>query len=285
MSLSKRSDELWLTRSLGLCAAAVSALIFLIAIYVGRETWPVLKSQAWINFVMAPSWNPTEGLYNLAPMLAASVLSSVLALCLAGPLGFLSAVYSLFYATPRVGRFYRAATGLLAGIPSVVYGFWGLMVLVPLINRWQPPGASLLAGSLILALMIFPTVALIAEATMASTPPEQICAAHALGMTRLGVLRTVVLPGRGRGFLAALVLASGRALGETMAMIMVCGNVVQLPLSIFDPVRTLTANVALEMAYAVGEHRSVLFLSGLLLIALVSVMVVSVAWRGGHRAV
>jgi ABC-type molybdate transport system permease subunit len=158
---------------------------------------------------------------------------------------------------------------LLAGIPSVVFGLWGLTVLVPLIGQWQPPGASLLAAVLILAMMTLPTVALTSRAALAATPPSLYQGAAMLGMSRHRILLGVLVPAARRGILGGVLLAIARALGETMAVLMVAGNVVQTPTSLFDPIRVLTANIALEMAYAVDQHRSSLFVSGLLLMAMV----------------
>ena len=169
---------------------------------------------------------------------------------------------------------------LLAGIPSVVYGLWGLVVLVPIIQGWQPPGASVLAGILVLALMIVPTVALFADAALRQVPMHLISAAAALGMRRWTITTKVMLPAARHGIGAGVMLAFGRALGETLAMVMVCGNIVQVPASLFDPVRTLTANIALEMAYAQGAQRSALFASGLALLALV-ILTSGLARRAG----
>jgi phosphate transport system permease protein len=163
---------------------------------------------------------------------------------------------------------------LLAGIPSVVYGLWGLVVLVPLITQVQPPGSSLLAGILIVALMILPTVALLTEASLASLPPAYWRGSAALGLGTWATVQGVCLPAIRSGMLTAVMLATARALGETMAVLMVCGNVVQVPESVFAPVRTLTANIALEMAYALDLHRSALFASGLVLMLVVAGLVV-----------
>jgi phosphate transport system permease protein len=158
---------------------------------------------------------------------------------------------------------------IFAGVPSVVYGLVGLSVLVPWIAAWQPPGASLLAATLVLAAMILPTIAISADAALAAVPPEYHHGAAALGMSRSRTVVGVLLPAASRGVAAGVVLAFARALGETLAVVMVAGNVVQLPGGLFDPVRTLTANIALEMAYATGTHRSALFASGLALMVLV----------------
>ncbi|MFG0332126.1 MAG: phosphate ABC transporter permease subunit PstC, partial [Maioricimonas sp. JB049] len=223
------------------------------------------------------SWHPAadaaEGTFNLLPMFVGTLLATGGAVLLATPLGVGSALFCRFYAPPLLARPYRMMIELLAGIPSVVYGFWGLVVLVPLIAAIAQPGSSLLAGILILSIMILPTVALVADASFSSVPRDYLRAAAALGLSRRGTITGVVLPTAASGLLTGVILAIMRALGETMAVLMVCGNVVQVPGSLFDPVRTLTANIALEMAYAMGDHRSALFVSGLLLMGLVTLLV------------
>jgi phosphate transport system permease protein len=141
----------------------------------------------------------------------------------------------------------------------VVYGFWGLLAIVPAINRVHPPGTSLLAGGLVLGLMILPLCALSTDAGLARVPQSYLRAAAALGLSRFGTLTRILLPEAWPAIVAGCVLQLGRTLGETMAVIMVCGNVAEVPDSLFAPVRTLTANIALEMAYASGWHQRALF--------------------------
>ena len=263
------------TRLAGLLSAAAglaAAIMLLILLFLLRESWPVLRKVEWQRFLTDEAWHPAEGLFGLAPMLEATLLSSAGALLLAGGLGLGSALFCRYCAPPSIARNYRHLLILLAGIPSVVFGFWGLTVLVPLIARWQPPGASLLDAILVLTLMILPTVALTADAALAAVPHSYLQGAAALGLSRSGTILCVALPAARGGIVAGLLLAAGRALGETMAVLMVAGNVVQTPGSLFDPVRTLTANIALEMAYATGEHRAALFVSGLVLTGLVMLL-------------
>jgi phosphate transport system permease protein len=188
-------------------------------------------------------------------------------------LGVLAAVCCDAYAPKFVAGMLRRSLELLAGIPSVVFGFWGLVTLVPLIAYCNPPGTSLLAGIIVLAMMILPTIALIADSSLSAVPVEFTRGAVALGLTRWAIVRGVKLPVAHSGILTGVFLAVARALGETMAVLMVCGNVVKVPLSLFDPMRTLTANIALEMAYASNHHRSVLFVSGLALFGIIAGLV------------
>lgn len=272
--------------ALGLQAAAalVAALLGLVFLFLLHESWPVLRDVGFTRFWTDPGWHPTEEQYSLAPMLWATLASSVGALLLATPLGIASALFCRFYATALVARAYRRVVYLLAGIPSVVFGFWGLTVLVPLIARWQPPGASLLAGILILCLMVLPTVTMTSEAALAAMPQSYVHGAAALGLSRKRLILGVALPAARHVIFSGVPLAAAQALGETMAVLMVAGNIVQTPGSPFNPVRTLTANIALEMAYAVRDHRAALFVSGLVLAALVILLALAAAGlNGGPR--
>jgi phosphate transport system permease protein len=268
-------------------AALVAGLVALISIFVVRESLDALREIGLWRFLSDASWHPAgpsaEGTYNLVPMLAGSVLVTLGSLCVAGPLGVLSAVFCQYYAPRPVAGAYRQILGLLAGIPSVVYGFWGLVVLVPLIQRVAPPGPSLLAGILVLSLMVLPTMALLTDSALQAVPAAYLRGAAALGMSKVATVIWIALPAARSGLLTGAMLSAGRALGETMAILMVCGNVVALPRSVFDPMRTLTANIALEMAYALGIHRSALFMSGLVLLVLLFAMI-GLAGRIGRKA-
>ena len=244
--------------------------------FVFKEALPILQEVGIRAFFQDPTWSPSQQSYNLVPMIWGTVFVTTGAVSLATPLGIISALFCQYYATGAIASSYRRLIELLAGIPSVVYGFWGLVVLVPLINQLHPPGTSLLAGIAILTLMILPTIALVADATFAEVPPEYLMGASAMGLSLWGTIWQIVLPVSKSGLLTGVILEIGRAIGETMAVLMVCGNVVQIPNSIFAPVRTLTANIALEMAYALDTHRSALFVSGLLLLSIIIVLAIAV---------
>ncbi|MEH2039695.1 phosphate ABC transporter permease subunit PstC [Nostoc sp.] len=275
-TLSSSLNDFWLIWILRFLAAIAGAIALLIIGFLILESLPVLNHVGITRFFTDSSWNPTAGLYNLFPMLLGTFLAMVGSVAIATPIGILSAVFCQFYAPPVMARLYRRLIELLAGIPSVVYGFWGLVVLVPMIGRIHPPGPSLLAGIAILTVMILPTIALVADASLAKVPTSYLQGAAALGLSQWSTISRVVLPAAKSGLFTGLILETGRAVGETMAILMVCGNVVQMPKSIFDPIRTLTANIALEMAYATGDHRSALFVSGLVLMGMI-VLLVAVA--------
>lgn len=265
-------------------ALLTATLALLIVTFLANESWPLLRGTGWHRFFVDDGWYPLEERYGLMPMVWATLLATVGAIALAGPLGLIGAIFACYFAPPRLAALYRSAIALMAGIPSVVYGFWGLLVLVPLITRLAPPGASLLAAIIILAMMVLPTIALLCDAAMQSVPRGFLNAAAALGLSRTGTVLRVVLPAIRGTVVASILLGAGRAIGETMAVIMVAGNIVQIPTSVFDPVRVLTANIAMEMAYATGTHRSSLFVSGVILSVMIALLGLLALWakRGGH---
>lgn len=267
-------------------AVLAGVIALLIVGFVLWEAWPALRSVGLLRFVSDAGWHPSggaeRGQFNLLPILVGTLATTLGAVLLAAPAGLASALFCRFYAPALLARRYRSLIEILAGLPSVIYGLWGLTVLAPLIRLWQPPGQSLLAGMLILALMILPTVALLSDSALRAVPRSYLDGAAALGLSRWASIRGVALPAAAAGIASAVLLATGRALGETMAVLMVSGNVVRLPASLFDPVRTLTANIALELGYALDHHRAALFVSGLLLMAL-TVALVGTAHVAGQR--
>ncbi len=253
--------------------AITSAVVVIIGIFLVKESAPAFSDVGFYPFFFDEFWHPTEGAFGMGPMFLGTLLSTAGAVLIAAPLGLISGIFIHFYLPETLKNTYRRAQEILAGIPSVVYGFWGLMVVVPVINEFEAPGASLLAAIIVLAIMILPTMALSADAAISSVPKSYILSAKALGLDRAGIITTAVLPAAKSSLFTGVVLSAGRAIGETMAVLMVCGNIVQFPKSIFDPIRTLTANIALEMAYAVGTHRSSLFVSGLFLLLIIIILV------------
>lgn len=267
--LSPPRSDLWLAAGLRLLAASGIALLAVIVWCLLQEAWNVLSSVGVVHFFTDKSWHPLEHTFGLGPMIVASVASSLGAVAMAAPIGIGAAVYCCFYCGPKQSSALRQLLGVFGGVPSVVFGFWGLVTLVPMLADSHPPGACLLTGSLVLAMMILPTIALVSHAALEAVPTAHISAAHALGMRRGAIVLQVALTSARHGLLAGIVMAIGRALGETMAMLMVSGNIVQMPSSVFDSVRSLAANIALEMSYATGMHRSALFACGLVLIVIV----------------
>lgn len=259
------------------CAAVSAAILLLVVGFLLYQAAPALASVGGWRLFADPGWHPasdaTTGEFGIIALLAGSLFVTAGAALVATPLAIASAIFCRYVAPPPLATAYRRMLEVLAGIPSVVYGFWGLVALVPIISSLHPPGASLLAGALVLGLMILPTIALLTDSALASVPQATVSGAAALGLSRWRIALQVALPAARGGVVTGIILGVARAVGETMAVLMVCGNVVQVPDSVFEPVRTLTANIALEMAYAFGDHRSALFLTGLVLTLLVIVIV------------
>lgn len=267
--LSRWRNSLSIDKGLSLILALMAALsvslLLLTILFLIKESSPALSDGAWLKFFSSDGWYPLEGQFDLMPMIGASLAMMIGATVIAVPFGLGGAIFVHFYATSFLARIYRAVIALLAGIPSVVFGLWGLTVIVPIIATFAPPGSSLLASILILALMILPTVAVTSIAALEAVPQHILSGAQALGLTRKGKIIYVAVPAARTGIISGILLSMARALGETMAVLMVAGNVVQNPDSLFAPVRALTANIALEMAYATDVHRASLFASGLFL--------------------
>lgn len=247
--------------------------MLLLLAFVTQASWGFLHEPTrWLGGAV---WHPLEQRYGMLAMLAATLVSSALAMLIVVPVGLVVAIWGRFFAGKVVGTAYRALMGVMASVPSVVYGLWGLTVLVPVINGIAPPGASLLAGVLILAAMILPVLVLQADLALHEAARRHFAGALALGLSRSSAVRRVLLPASLARLRPAFLLQTGRALGETMAVLMVCGNVVQWPSGLFAPVRTLTANIALEMSYATGIHQQALFASGWLLMLLVLLLMLA----------
>jgi len=261
-------------RSLSAASLLTAVLLLLIILFVVASSVPFFLTEGWSRIVFDSGWFPVSGSFNMMPMLYTSVLIALTTALIAGPLGVLMSVFLNFYAPAGLARGFRIVIELLAGMPSVVYGFWGLLVLVPLINAWIPPGASVLAAVLVLCLMVLPLVVLLVDEAIAGIPETWQQAATALSIQRWSYIYKIVLPSVRPAIISGVLLQVGRALGETMAVLMVCGNIVQYPVNPFQPARTLTANIALEMGYASGSHAHALFVSALLLLLATAAIIV-----------
>ena len=258
---------------LGAATFFVAALIGIIALFLLRESLGVLSDVGLVRFFTDSAWLPTLGRYNILPMVVASVLLMAGAVMIAAPVAVLIAVFLRFYAHLTLAAVGHRILEVLAGLPSVVYGLWGLVVVVPIIAAWQQPGASLITGILVLAVMVFPTAAIVIDSALKSLPPEILEVSEALALSRAYRIRAVVLPSIRASIATGIILAAARAVGETMAVMMVTGNIVAIPGDMFEPVRALTANIALEMGYALGNHRGALYVSSLLLMIVVVLLV------------
>ncbi|MEZ4323106.1 MAG: ABC transporter permease subunit [Myxococcota bacterium] len=254
---------------LGVLVALASLLPLAIGGLVAHGASRALVSLGPLAFLTGGEWAPSRDHWFLLQMVAASIVSSAGAVGLAFPVSLGLALHLRWFAGPRAAGLVRASLGILAGTPSVVFGLVALQLVVPVLRALQPPGLSLGAAILTLAVMLLPTLGLGMDAALAQVPAGPVRAAAALGLDAWETTRAVLLPLAWPGLRTATVLALTRALGETMALLMVAGNTVAWPGSLFQPVRTLTGGIAVEMAYAAGDHRSALFVSALALFALV----------------
>jgi len=256
-------------RGLLLLASSSIGVLLSIAFFVVREGAPLIHKVGLAHFLSA-DWHPTSGQFGIALMVVGSTAVTAGALLFGVPLGLGCAIVLGEIAPPRARDILKPLIEILAGIPSVVYGFVGIAVVLPWIRaHLGGPGASGLAASAILGVMILPTVVAISLDALRAVPYTYREGSLAMGATTWQTIRRVVLPAARSGIVAAVILAIGRAIGETMAVVMVAGNAVMLPRSPLDPLRTLTANLALEMGYATGDHRAALFATAIVLFMIV----------------
>jgi phosphate transport system permease protein len=284
-SLFPCSADRWLTIITRACAVISAGVVVMVVVFLTRESLPAFRQIGFSRFLTDASWHPLSGLFNMVPMVAGTALTTMGAMAIAVPLGISSAVFAQFYAPPGIARWHGRLVELLAGIPSVVFGLWGLVVLVPLLAPLGGSGQNLLSATLVLGLMIVPTIALTSHSSLAAVSHELIAGGAALGLRRWAIVWRIAIPAAKAGIRTGLLLATCRAMGETMAVLMLAGNVPELPDSIVSPVRTLTANIALEMGYATSGHRATLLVSGLMLMSIVGLVVLLIDFTGGHRDV
>lgn len=259
-------------------AACASVLaVALICVFIFMNGVPAMKEIGFFDFLSGEKWRPTSGVYGIFPMIVGSIVVTIGAVILGVPIGILTSVFMARYCPKQCYSFLKKATELLAGIPSVVYGFFGIIVLVPMVRelaktlkqlgfiRNPGNGMNILTASILLGIMILPTIIGVSESALRSVPSAYYEGALALGATKERSIFAVVLPAAKSGIIAAVVLGVGRAIGETMAVIMVAGNQARLPESIFEGVRTLTTNIVMEMGYAEGLHREALIATAVVL--------------------
>jgi len=253
----------------GLIATTIIAIIVIVLLI---EAWPSVAHYGLFHFFTASGWFPLEAEYNLAPMLTGTLVITLGAMFIAIPLSLASSIFVVFYIHGVYQHLVTRLLELLSGIPSVVFGLWGMIFVVPALLKIKSPGTSLAAGSIVLATMLIPGLVLMCMMAFRQTLEHFYLAGRSLGLTKMQTVIQVLIPSSLPSLSSAMFLQTARAIGETMAVLMVCGNIIQYPTSLFDPVRTLSTNAALEMAYATGDHRSALFTSGLLLLGLVAIL-------------
>ena len=254
--------------------AVISLLLIIGFVFYKGLTPFIFKGYSFMEFLTGADWVPSSDKFGVAPMIVASIFATIGALVIGVPVGILTAVFIAEVAPKRLAKVISPSVELLAGIPSVLYGVFGLAVIVPTIQSMfnLPKGQSLLAVILVLAVMMLPTIISVSETAIRAVPKAYKEGSLALGASKIETIFKVILPAAKSGILAAVVLGVGRALGETMAVILVAGNSPVMPGSIMDSVRPLTTNIALEMGYAFGTHQEMLFATGVVLFTFILIL-------------
>lgn len=250
-----------------LVAACVSILaVAMICLFLFANGIPAMGKIGFLKFLTGDVWRPSNDIYGILPFILGSLYVTAGAIIIGVPIGIMTAVFMARFCPKKLHRILKPAIDLLAGIPSVVYGFFGLVIIVPI------TGSSIIAASIILAIMILPSVISVSESALRAVPESYYEGALALGATHERSVFTVILPAASSGVFAGVVLGIGRAIGETMAVMMVAGNNTGMPKSIFKGVRTLTSNIAIEMGYATDLHREALIATGVVLFVFILII-------------
>lgn len=256
-----------LMENIFLLAACVSILsVVLICVFLFINGIPAIQEVGLGDFLLGQKWKPGNDQYGILPMIVGSIYVTAGALLIGIPVGILTAIFMARFCPKSIYRFLKPVVELLAGIPSVVYGFFGLVVLVPFVREvFGGQGTSIFTASLLLGIMILPTIIGVSEAAIRAVPNSYYEGALALGATHERSVFCTVIPAAKSGIMAGVILGVGRAIGETMAVIMVAGNQARMPNGIFKGIRTLTANIVIEMGYAADLHRDMLIATGVVL--------------------
>ena len=259
------------------CASIIA--VALICIFLFQSGLPAMKEIGLADFLFGTEWRPGNNMFGIFPMIVGSIYVTAGAIIIGVPVGLFMAVYLAMYCPAKVYKVLKPAVDLLAGIPSIVYGFFGMVVIVPSV-RWffnevidlNGKGDSILTASIVLGIMILPTIIGAAEPAIRAVPKMYYEGALALGADHERSTFAVVFPAAQSGILASVILGIGRAIGETMAVVMIAGNQPRMPQSILKGVRTMTANIVMEMGYAADLHREALIATGVVLFVFILII-------------
>ena len=264
------------------CAFISIAAVIMICYFVFVNGFPAFHKIGPANFLFGRTWNPDADQYGIFPMIIASLYVTAGAIIIGVPIGIFTAVYLSCYANKKIHDTIEPAVQLLAGIPSIVYGFFGLVVIVPILQAWNHnSGKGILTASILLGLMILPTIITTTESSLTALPSMYYEGSLALGATKERSIFRATFPAARSGILSGVILGIGRAIGETMAVIMVCGNQTIMPESITSGVRTMTSNIVLEMGYASGLHREALITTSAVLF--VFILIINLCFSAVNR--
>lgn len=273
--MNKSASEVLIEKSLFVTALLSCLIILLILGFIFIEGFPAIHEYGIIQFLLGNVWAPNEGHFGVFSMIVGSLYVTLIALLISIPLSVLCATFMAEVASSKVRNFLKPVIQTLSGIPSVVYGFFGLIILVPFVrSHFGGTGFSVLTASMILSVMILPTIISVSYDSLRAVPQEYKEASLGLGATNWQTIRRVIFPAALPGVITAIILGMGRAVGETLAVIMVVGNVAKIPGTIFSPTRTLTSNIALEMSYATGIHYNALFATAVVLFMIIMLLLV-----------
>ena len=250
-----------LMRILFAVAAAVFIVVVLvICVYLFVSAVPTISEIGWIDFLFGDRWLPSSGYYGVGTLVVGTACATAGALVVGVPIGLLVAVFMAFYCPKPLYSFLKPLTNILAGIPSIVYGYFGLQLIVPMVQQMfhAASGTTLLTTAIVLGIMIMPTIISITENSLRAVPKSYYEGTIALGATKERAIFRTMFPAAKSGVMTSIILGLGRAFGETAAVVFICGNSAQFPTSLLDPIRTLSSNIALEMGYARHLHREAL---------------------------
>ena len=258
------------------CACISIAAVITICVFMFANGVPAIKEIGITKFLFGTQWRVSQNLFGIWPMIVGSIYVTAGAMIIGVPIGILTAVFLAKYCPKKLYKFIKPIINLMAGIPSIIYGFFGLVVMVPFVREhFKGNGQSILTAALLLGIMILPTIISVSESSIRAVEESYYEGALALGATHERSVFTVVVPAAKSGVFAAVVLGVGRALGETMAVMMVVGNQARVPDSIFKGVRTLTTNIVLEMGYATDLHQEALIATGVVLFVFILIINIS----------
>lgn len=269
-----------------LAASASVLAVALICWFLFRNGLPAIGEIGIVPFLTGTKWKPANDIYGIFPMIVGSICVTAGAVLIGVPLGLMTAVFLVYYCPKKLYALLKGATELMAGIPSVVYGFFGLMILVPFVREFfkgRGNGSSILTAAVLLGIMILPTIIGVTESALRAVQPQYYEGALALGATHERSIFRIVIPAAKSGVTAGIALGIGRAIGETMAVIMVTGNQARMPNGILKGIRTLTANIVIEMGYATGLHRDALIATAVVLFIFILIINFAVSLLKGKR--
>lgn len=265
-----------------MAACASIALVAMICIFLFANGLPTIGKIGVTDFILGEKWRPNNDIYGILPMILGSIYVTIGAILTGVPIGLFTAIFMARFCPPFFYRFLKPSVELLAGIPSVIYGFFGLVIMVPFIrDNFGGTGSSMLTASLLLGMMILPTIISVAEAALRAVPNSYYEGALALGAGHVRSVFFTIVPAAKSGIMAGIILGIGRVIGETMAVIMVAGNQARMPQGLLEGVRTMTTNIVIEMGYAADLHRDALIATAVVLFIFILIINLTFSYLKG----